>query len=70
LTWQTTSGGKSRGASPPRPLFEAGEAFLEEALAPFAHDLAGQAEAFSNFLVFHSFGRQEDDFRTHDISIR
>ena len=54
LTATTTSGGKDRGSASPGPLFEAGQALLEEAFAPFRHDLPAGVKAGGDLVVAES----------------
>jgi hypothetical protein len=70
LTSTTTSGGKDRGTTSSWAFLEAREAFLEEALAPFAHDLAARVESRANLVVVQALGREEHDLGSEDISIR
>src|SRR5205823_10468455 len=70
LTAITTSGGKIPGSSLPGGVLEAAQAFIEEALSPFAHDLARQVQPACDLLVREPLGRVQDDLRPHDISIR
>jgi hypothetical protein len=39
-------------------------------VAPFAHDLPWRIESRGDKIVAESFGRQQDDLRADDISIR
>lgn len=51
FTSTTVSGGKERGPAAPREFLEAGEAFLEEALPPFADDLSRCIEPVGDLIV-------------------
>jgi hypothetical protein len=70
LTWTTTSGGKSPGATRAGALLEAGQAFAEETLAPGADDIATDRERGGNVIVTATVGRGEDDARPEHLEIR
>lgn len=66
----TTLGGKA-GCPPASRLFlKAGQAFVKEAVAPFADDLARRIESGGDDIVAESFGGEQDDLRADDIPIR
>jgi hypothetical protein len=70
LTSTTTLGGKA-GCSPASRLFlKAGQSFFEEAVAPFADDLARRIETGGDDIVADALRGKQDDFRPDDISIR
>ncbi len=56
LTSITTLGGKGPWPSPPGQLGKAGQAFLEEPLAPFGHDLPGKVEPGADLFIGHPLG--------------
>jgi hypothetical protein len=67
-TWML--GGKLRRAPDSRFFVEPREAFLEEAFAPFADDLARGIEPCGDSIVVEALSGVEDDPRSDDISIR
>src|SRR5919197_3950808 len=70
LTWTTTSGGKSSGATRARAFVQAGQALIEESLAPEADDVAANREGSGDFVIAEPLGGQEDHLRAHDLKIR
>src|SRR5579863_4567863 len=70
LTATTTSGGKDRGSTAPGALLQAGQALLEEALAPLRHDLAAGVQPQRDLVVVVAIGGHEHDLGPHHISIR
>jgi hypothetical protein len=61
LTWTTTSGGKSSGTARAGTLVEAGQTFIEEALAPQADDVAADGQRGRNLVIAEAFGRGQDN---------
>ena len=53
-----------------RSLLEAGEALLEEALAPFADHLPSGVEPRRDLIVIDALGREEHQLGSDDLSIR
>jgi hypothetical protein len=49
---------------------QAGQALLEEALAPLRYDLSWQVQLFADLLVGQTLSGKEDNLGPHDISIR
>jgi hypothetical protein len=70
LTWTTTSGGKNSGATRAGPLVEAGQAFVEEALAPTTDDVATDGEGGGNVIITATVGGGEDDEGPEHLKIR
>jgi len=70
LTWTTTSGGENGRAPGSRFISQTSEAFLKEALAPFADDLSRDRQGGADLVVGQALSRQEDHLRAHDFIIR
>jgi hypothetical protein len=70
LTSTTTLGGKAGRAPASRLFLKAGQSLLEETVAPFANDLARRIESCGDAIVAEPLGRQQDDLRADDVSIR
>ena len=66
----STLGGKAGRTASPRALLEAGEALLEEALAPLADDLSGGVQPGGNLVVAEPFGGVEHDPGANDVPVR
>jgi hypothetical protein len=66
----TTLGGKLRRAPASRFFLKAGEALLEEALAPLADDLSWSIEPCGDTVVVQTLGSVEDDLGADHITIR
>src|SRR5215212_8493403 len=67
LTCITSSGGKTGRAPRARQVFQAFQAFLEEALAPFAHDLARQGNAQGDLIIAQTLRRHQDDLGPNNV---
>jgi hypothetical protein len=65
----TTLGGKAGRTASTRPLFEAGEALLKEALAPLADDLSRDIQPGGDLVVAEPFRGVEYDSRPDDFPI-
>jgi hypothetical protein len=70
LTSTTTLGGKAGCAPASRLFLKAGHSFFEETVTPFANDLAWRIESRGDEIVAEPLGRQQDDLRADDVSIR
>ena len=70
LTSTTTLGGKAGCAPASRLFLKARHAVIEETVAPFADDLARCIESRGDKIVAEPLGRQQDDLRADDVSIR
>jgi len=70
LTSTTTLGGKAGCAPASRLFLKAGQSLFEEPVAPFADDLARGIEARGDEIIAEALGRQQDDLRPDDVSIR
>ncbi len=70
LTSTTRSGGKKVGPTGAGQFFKAGQALLEEALAPLADHVATSVEALGDLVVTQALGCQEYDLGSEHISIR
>src|SRR5438046_10684837 len=70
LTCMTSSGGKTGRAPSERQVFETFQAFLEEAVAPFAHDLARQGNAQRDLIIAQTTRRHQNDFGSDDVKVR
>jgi hypothetical protein len=70
LTSTTTLGGKAGCAPASRLFLKAGQSLFEETVAPFANDLARRIESSGDEIVADAFGRQQDDPRADNVSIR
>jgi hypothetical protein len=70
FTSTTTLGGKA--GCPPASwlLLEAGEALVEEALAPLTDDLARGVQTRGNDIVGQPLGGEQDQLGADDVSIR
>jgi len=66
----TTLGGKAGWAPASRLLIEAGEALVEETVAPLADNLSRGIQARRDDIVGQPPGRQQDELRSDDVSIR
>jgi hypothetical protein len=66
----TTLGGKAGRTASPLLLFEAGEALLEEALAPLADNLSGGVQPGGDLVIPEAFRGVEHDPSPDDIPIR
>src|SRR3990172_858458 len=66
LTWTTTSGGKSPGATRAGALLQAGQAFMEEELAPETDDIAADGEGRGDLVIGAALRGQQDHERPHD----
>src|SRR5512134_2636806 len=60
LTCTTTSGGKNRGATRSRALFQACQALVKEAFAPKTNDVAAHRQGGSDFVIGEPLRSQED----------
>ena len=69
LTWTTTSGGKSPGTARARTLVESGQAFIEEAFAPQADDVAADGERGRNLVSAEALGRGQDDAGAEHLKV-
>jgi len=69
LTATTTLGGKAGWPPAPGLLVQPSEAFEEEAVPPFADDLARRVEAPCDDVVADAFGREQNDLGADDFSI-
>jgi len=70
LTATTSSGGKNSAPAGAIALFESFQAFLEEALAPLADDLATGVQALGDLIVAETLRGEEDDAGSEYIAIR
>jgi hypothetical protein len=70
LTSTARVGGKAHRTAPTRSLLEAGEALLEEALAPFADHLPSGVEPRRDLIVIDALGSEEHQLGSDDLSIR
>src|SRR4030042_896503 len=70
FTSTTTSGGKKIRPTPARAFLQAAQALLAEPFPPLADDLPGQIQTCGDLLVFQALGRQQDDLRPDDVTIR
>jgi hypothetical protein len=70
LTWTTTSGGKSPGTTRAGTLLQAGEAFIEEALAPQTDDVSPDGQRRRNLVIAAALGRRQDDERSEHLKVR
>src|SRR5207245_2187130 len=70
LTSTTTAGGRAGCAPASRLFLKAGQSLFEETVAPFANDLARRIESCGDEIVAEPLGRQQDDLRADDVSIR
>src|SRR5579859_5622325 len=70
LTSIARLGGKAHRTAPARSLLEAGEALLEEALAPFADHLPPGVEPRRDLVVIDALGSEEHQLGADDLSIR
>ena len=70
FTSTTTPGGKAGCSPASQLLIEAGEALLEEALAPLADDLPWGIQPRGNDIVGQSLCGEQDELGANDISIR
>jgi hypothetical protein len=66
----TTSGEENVGPVAPWELFEAVQAFLEEALAPLADHVAPSVETIGDLVVAKTAGGEEDHPSPEDVTIR
>ncbi len=66
----TTSSGENSAPASAIALFESFEAFLEEALAPFADDLATGVQALGDLVVAETLGGEEEEAGSKNIAIR
>ncbi len=65
------AGGGKAGCAPASRLFlKAGYSVVEKPVAPFANDLPWRIESRGDAIVAESLGRQQDDLRTDNVSIR
>jgi hypothetical protein len=64
------AGGKSGLRARLEALPQAGYSVVEKPVAPFAHDLPWRIESRGDEIVAESLGRQQDDLRANDVSIR
>jgi len=65
-----SSGGKTGRAPRTWKVFQACEAFLKESLAPFADDLSWERNLSGDLVVVEPPGGHQDDFGSHDLTIR
>lgn len=63
-------GGKAGWAPATRPLFQAGESFQEESLAPLADDLPRNVKSLGYLVVTESFGGTQRYLGPNDVAIR
>jgi len=70
LICRTNSGGKDPGAARARALFEPWRAFVEEALAPQAHDIAPHRERGGDLVIGTTFGGEENHLGAENLAIR
>ena len=66
----TTLGGKAGWAPAARLLIEAGEALVEEAVAPLADNLSWGIQARRDDIVGQASRCQQDELRSDDVPIR
>jgi hypothetical protein len=66
----TTLGGKAGWPPASRLLIEAGEALVEEAVAPLADNLSRRIQAGRDDIVGEPSGCQQDELRADDVAIR
>jgi hypothetical protein len=64
-----TLGGKAQRSPATRLLIEAEQAFGEEPLSPFAHDLPRGVEASGDDIVMQTSARQQDDLCPDHVTI-
>ena len=69
LTWTTTSGGESSGTARAGTLVEAGQAFIEEPLAPQANDVASDREGGGNLVIAAALSGGQDNERPEHLTI-
>jgi hypothetical protein len=69
LTSTARLGGKAHRTSTARSLLEAGQAFLEEALAPLADHLTPDVEPRADDVVVETLRRQQDQLGSDDLPI-
>jgi hypothetical protein len=70
LTSTTTLGGKAGCAPASRLFLKTGQSVFEETVAPFADDLARRIKSRGDEIIAEPLGRQQDDLRTDNVSIR
>jgi hypothetical protein len=68
-TWTTTSGGKSSGTARAGTLVQAGEAFIEESLAPEADDVAPDGEGGRDLVIGATLGGEQHDERSQNLKV-
>jgi hypothetical protein len=66
----TAAGGKAARPAAPREFFQASQALLEKAFAPFADDLPRRVESRRDLVIGEPTGRVQYDPRPDNISIR
>ena len=64
------AGGKSGLRARLEAFLETGQSVFEETVAPFADDLARRIKSCGDEIIAESLGRQQDDLRTDNVSIR
>jgi hypothetical protein len=70
FTCTTTSGGKNPGSTRAGTLLKAGEALVEEALAPEGNDFPTGTESVGDFIVGQAIGCKQDHPGPLDQKIR
>jgi hypothetical protein len=69
FTCMTSSGGKNPGAARALAVFQAGQAFFEEAFSPAADDLASRAETAGDLIVREALVSEKDHLGAGDHKI-
>jgi hypothetical protein len=69
LTCTTSSGGKNPGSAGARAVFQASQAFFEEAFSPAADDLASRAETVGDLIIGEALVREEHHLGASDHKI-
>jgi hypothetical protein len=70
LTSATMAGGKIGGATSAGSVLQSRKTFIEETFAPLAYLGSRELESFGDVFILPSIGSQQDEFGSHDISIR
>jgi hypothetical protein len=66
----TISGGKITGTPASWPFLQTGQTLIKETLSPLGDNLPRQIQTFPDLFVPKALGGKEDNFGTHDISVR
>ena len=69
FTCMTSSGGENPGAARALAVFQAGQAFFEEAFSPAADDLASRAETAGDLIVREALVSEKDHLGASDHKI-